>query len=93
MSAFINFAELYAAGGTFDKQEVNTDSETGTKVIYGGYSPGGDPDDPVIYDMPWLIRRLVITETEGTQEIECTWARVSWNRRAAQDTVYKFGKP
>lgn len=90
---FINFSEMYAAGGSFDMQEVNTDSQTGTQVIYGGYSPDDDPGDPDIYDKPWIIRRLVITESEGTQTIECTWTTAPWNRRANQETVYKFGKP
>lgn len=91
--AFINFAELYASGGTFDRQEVNTSSKEGTTTIYGGYSPISNPDDPNIDNAPWLIRRLIITESGGTQIIECTWTRAPWSARSNQETVYKFGKP
>lgn len=90
---FINFAELYASGGTFDRQEVNTSSKDGTTIIYGGYSPGGDPDDPDIDNKLWLIRKLVVTESGGTQTITCTWAKAPWSERSNNETVYQFGKP
>ena len=93
MLPFINFSEMYAAGGSFDRQVVETSSKDGTTTIYGGYSPGGDPEDPDIDDKIWLIRRLVVTESGGTQTIECTWARAPWSLRANQQTVYQFGKP
>lgn len=90
---FINFAELYAAGGTFDRQEVNTSSKDGTTVIYGGYAPISNPDNPDIDDAVWLIRKLVVTESGGTQKIECTWAKAPWSERSNQETVYQYGKP
>ncbi len=90
---FINFAELYASGGTFDRQEVNMSSKDGTTTIYGGYSPIADPDNPNIEDAVWLIRKLVVTESGGTQTIECTWARAPWSRRSNNKTVYQYGKP
>lgn len=90
---FINFAELYASGGTFDRQEVNTSSKDGITTIYGGYSPIADPNNPNIEDAVWLIRKLVVTESGGTQTIECTWARAPWNRRSSNETIYQYGKP
>ena len=75
---FINFAELYASGGTFDRQEVNTSSKDGTTTIYGGYSPIADPDDPNIEDAVWLIRKR---------------AKAKWSERSNQATIYQYGKP
>lgn len=90
---FINFAELYGAGGTFDRQEVNNSSKDGTTTIYGGYSPIADPTDPNVDDALWLIRKLVVTESGGTQTIECTWAKAKWSERSNNATVYQYGKP
>lgn len=90
---FINFAELYASGGTFDRQEVNTSSQEGITVIYGGYSSITDPTNPGVDDCIWLIRKLVITKSGGTQTIECTWAKAPWSERDNESTVYQFGKP
>lgn len=90
---FINFAELYAAGGTFDRQEVNYSSKDGVTTIYGGYAPCNDPERPDIDDMRWLIRRLIVTESGGTQTIECMWTRAPWNARASLETNYQYGRP
>lgn len=90
---FINFTEMCAARGSFDIQEVNAESKSGTTTIYGGYAPAPDPADPHVYDKQWLICRIVVTESGGTQNIQCTWARAPWNLRANPATVYQFGKP
>ena len=89
---FINFTELYASGGTFDRQEV-IKSSNDTTVIYGGYAPIADPNDPNVNDRVWLIRKLVITESVGVKTVECTWARAPWNRRSNIETKYQYGKP
>lgn len=90
MKPFINFSELYAAGGTFDKQFVDT-REEGTTIIYGGYSPNPNPElNPEA--MPnWLIRRLIVIETRSGQEITCMWAKGSWDEK--ETLTYRYGKP
>ncbi len=87
--AFINFSELYAAGGTFDLQEVNDGGNI--TVVYGGYAPKPEPGNDTEACQTWLIRRLVVTESSNKQHVECTWARGSWTDRAT--LTYKFGKP
>lgn len=89
MTPFINFTELYSAGGSFDRQEVVEGS--GTSTVYGGYAPSAEPTPETAAKGGWLIRRLVVTESGGTQTIECTWARGSWDARASLE--YKYMKP
>ena len=90
MGAFINFSELYNAGGSFSKQEVTavTSGTTTTTTVYGGYSPSAVPGVETDALPNWLIRRLVVVDNGTTQEIECTWARGSWNGRAALEYTY-----
>ena len=83
---FINFSELYNAGGSFARQEVTASGTTTT--IYGGYAPNPEPDADTDAMPGWLIRRLVVTESGATQNIECTWARGSWDDRASLDYRY-----
>lgn len=87
MSQFANFSELYNAGGSFDKQEVI--QATGLTTIYGGYAPSASPEPETETRGGWLIRRLVVVETSTTQTITCTWARGSWENRAALDYHYQ----
>lgn len=91
MSQFINFSELYNAGGSFARQEVIQNGTTTT--VYGGYAPSSEPTADTDASPGWVIRRLIVTENGGVQNIECTWARASWNDRASQETVYKFNLP
>lgn len=86
MNPFINYSELYNAGGSFSKQEVIRNGDT--TVIYGGYAPRAEAV-PATDDCPtWLIRRMVATEDGVVQTIECTWARGSWTDRATLDYTY-----
>lgn len=89
MAPFINFSELYNSGGSFARQEVIENGTTTT--VYGGYSPCDDPTPETDAKGGWLIRRLIVIETGGVQNIECTWAKGSWNNRA--NLEYKFYKP
>ena len=89
MTHFPNFSELYASGGTFDKQEV-LETNNGT-IIYGGYAPAPEPSDETDDRNGWLIRRLVVTETGSVQTIECTWATGTWTDRTNLD--YTYHKP
>lgn len=86
MNPFINFTELYNAGGSFSKQEVLKSGSTTT--IYGGYAPRAEASDDTDDRQNWTIRRLVVTEYAGRQEIVCTWARGSWTARASLDYSY-----
>lgn len=92
MTSFINYSELYSAGGSFSKQEITavTSGSTTTTTIYGGYAPVDDPSPDTDARPTWLIRRLVVVDNGTTQNIECTWARGSWNNRASLD--YKYFK-
>lgn len=78
MTKFINYSELYAAGGSFARQEVIVSGSTTT--IYGGYAPCNDTncDDRTT----WRIRKMVITESGSNQTVQCLWARGSWTNRA-----------
>lgn len=89
MTPFINFSELYNAGGSFARQEVNENGTT--TVIYGGYAPSTEPTPETDARGGWLIRRLVVTENGGVQNIECTWARGTWTDRASLE--YKYYRP
>ncbi len=93
MMPFINYSELYAAGGSFSKQEIltSTSGDTTTTTIYGGYAPGSDLSHDTDARPTWLIRRLVVVDNGTTQNITCTWARGSWNNRAS--LVYAYYKP
>lgn len=88
MSQFINFSELYNAGGSFAKQEVIVNGSTTT--IYGGYAPRPEPGQDTDACQTWLIRRMVVTENGSTQTVECTWARGSWNDRASLVYLYNL---
>lgn len=90
MTPFINFSELYNSGGSFAKQEVTTvtSGTTTTTTIYGGYAPADEPGNETDARPTWLIRRLVVVDNGTTQDIECTWARGSWNDRATLDYTY-----
>ena len=92
MPPFINFSELFSAGGSFSKQEITTvtSGSTTTTTIYGGYSPVDDPSPDTDARPTWLIRRLVVVDNGTTQQIICTWARGSWNNRASLE--YKYFK-
>lgn len=88
MGQFINFSELYNAGGSFAKQEVTVSGSTTT--IYGGYAPRPEPSQDTDACQNWLIRRLVVTENGTTQNIECTWARGSWDERDSLEYLYNL---
>ena len=87
MTRFANFSELYASGGTFDKQEVV--GEDNVTTIYGGYAPFPEPSADTEGRNGWLIRRLIVIEDGNTQNIECTWATGSWAGRATLDYTYQ----
>lgn len=89
MGGFINYTELYNAGGSFARQEVTVNGTTTT--IYGGYSPRNEisPDTDAMGG--WLIRKLVVTENGNTQNIECSWSSGSWDDRAT--LKYGYFKP
>lgn len=86
MTPFINFSELYNAGGSFSKQEVVQNGTTTT--VYGGYAPRSEAVPETDNLQTWLIRRLVVTENGNVQNIECTWARGSWTDRASLEYTY-----
>ena len=87
-SSFINFSELYNAGGSFAKQEVTVSGSTTT--IYGGYSPIADP--AAAASAPnWIIRKTTVTENGTTQTIVTMWARGSWDDRAT--LTYQYSLP
>lgn len=85
---FINFSELYNAGGTFARQEVTVDGSTTT--IYGGYAPRPEISQDTDALTGWLIRKLVVVDG-NPQTITCGWATGSWNDRATLN--YTFFKP
>lgn len=90
---FINFSELYNAGGSFAKQEVveSTSNNTTTTTIYGGYAPVGSID-PSTDELPtWIIRRTIVVDNGTTQTITCAWAKGSWTNRASLE--YSYHKP
>ena len=89
MVNFINFSELYNSGGSFSRQEVQKARDT--TIIYGGYAPRAEISPETDTMGGWLIRRLIVEESGGTQLIECGWAVGSWNDRASLD--YTFFKP
>lgn len=89
MTPFINFSELYNAGGSFARQEVIENGTTTT--VYGGYAPRNEAVPETDDCATWIIRRLVVTENGNIQDIECTWARGSWTDRASLD--YNYYKP
>ena len=91
--SFINFTELYNAGGSFAKQEVisSTSGTTTTTTVYGGYAPSGDPVQATDALPNWVIRRMVVVENGDRQEITTTWAKGSWNDRASLE--YNYYKP
>lgn len=84
--AFINYTELYNAGGSFARQEVIENGSTTT--IYGGYAPAAEPTEATDNRQGWKIRKLVVVEGNGRQDITSTWANGSWADRATLD--YKF---
>lgn len=84
--AFINFSELYNAGGSFARQEVIEDG--GTTTIYGGYAPSAEPTDDTDNRQGWKIRKLVVIDGGSRQDITCMWATGTWAGR--YDLVYKY---
>ena len=88
MAQFINFSELYNSGGSFAKQEVTVNGSTTT--VYGGYAPRSATGAETAAMPGWIIRRLVVVENGTTQNIECTWARGSWDDRATLDYQYQL---
>ena len=90
MSPFINFTELYNAGGSFAKQEVTevASGNTTTTTVYGGYSPVADPGNDTDANPNWIIRRLVVVSNGTSQTITCMWARGPWNDRASLEFTY-----
>ena len=83
--SFINFSELYNAGGSFARQEV---IESGGKTtIYGGYAPSADPTPETDSRQGWKIRKLVVIDG-NPQTITCMWATGTWAGR--YDLVYKY---
>lgn len=93
MAPFINYSELYGAGGSFSKQEIltSTSGDITTTTVYGGYAPDPDMSNNTDARPTWLIRRLVVIENGSTQNITCSWARGSWNDRAS--LIYQYFKP
>lgn len=89
MTPFINFSELYNSGGTFHKQEVLENGNVTT--IYGGYAPRPEAVPETEDCNTWLIRKLVVVDDTGRQDIECTWARGAWTNRASLN--YQYYKP
>lgn len=83
--AFINFSELYNAGGSFARQEVIEDGAKTT--IYGGYAPSAEPTPETDNRQGWKIRKLVVVDG-NPQTITCTWARGTWADRA--NLEYKY---
>ena len=90
MGQFINFSELYNAGGSFAKQEVTVSGSTTT--IYGGYSPVADPS-AADSAAGWVIRKTVVTENGSTTTIVNTWARGSWDDRDSLTYAYRLPDP
>lgn len=93
MGNFINFTELYNAGGSFSKQEVVSSATGGstTTTIYGGYAPSGDAVRATDSLPNWIIRRTVVVDDGTRQQITTTWAKGSWDDRAALE--YSYYKP
>ena len=83
--AFINFSELYNAGGSFARQEVIEDG--GITTIYGGYAPSAEPTDDTDNRQGWKICKQVV-EAGNPQTITCMWAKGTWAGR--YDLVYKY---
>lgn len=83
--AFINFSELYNAGGSFARQEVIENGNTTT--IYGGYAPSAEPTPETDNRQGWKIRKLVVVDG-NPQTITCMWAKGTWAGR--HDLVYKY---
>ena len=84
--AFINFSELYNAGGSFARQEVLQNGTTTT--IYGGYAPAPDPTPDTDARKGWIVRKLIVEESGSTQRIQCLWARGTWDSRAELEYQY-----
>lgn len=86
---FINFTELYNAGGSFARQVVTVSGNTTT--IYGGYAPRAEISHETEAMGGWLIRKLVVVDDGTTQDITCGWASGAWSDRASLQ--YTFFKP
>ena len=83
--AFINFSELYNAGGSFARQEVIEDG--GTTTIYGGYAPSAEPTAETDNRQGWKICKLVVIDG-NPQTITSMWARGTWADRHSLDYKY-----
>lgn len=91
MPPFINFSELYNAGGSFSRQELITSGSGDNTVttIYGGYAPRPETGPETDSLAGWLIRRLVVTKDGQRQTVECTWAKGPWTDRATLDYAFR----
>lgn len=83
--AFINFSELYNAGGSFARQEVIEDGAKTT--IYGGYAPSAEPTEATDYRQGWKICKLVVIDG-NPQTTTCMWGKGTWAGRYSIDYKY-----